>query len=58
MACCWQQLVGNRAYPGLLHLALGIAQRHKLVIPCWRAATRGRDLATQLNKTLGELPLL
>jgi hypothetical protein len=54
MACRWQQMVGSFAYPGLLHLALGIAQRNKLVIPRWRAATRGRELATQLKKNLGK----
>jgi len=58
MACRWQQLVGSHAYPGLLHLALGIAQRNKLAIARWRAATRGRDSAAQLNKKLGEQPLL
>ena len=50
MACRWQQLVGSRSYPGLLHLALGMAQWNNLTVSRWRAASRGRTLAAQLHK--------
>jgi hypothetical protein len=52
IACSWQEMVGSRAYPGLLHLALGIVRKDKLAMSRWSAAARGRRLAKQLKRTL------
>jgi glycosyltransferase involved in cell wall biosynthesis len=54
IACAWQKIIGSRAQPGLLHLALGAVRRDRNVMEHWRAVHRGRDAASRLKRTLAK----